>query len=170
MIQTLLALAVFAQAPSALPDSTRQALYERRLSQAVDSLGVMRGAVTAFPIDLERASPDLVLVRAARVRASCGGANAALEQVATLLAAGVYSRRARTEQVKLQSGTATLRRTLERCQREWASPDPPTRAGADSLKAWGPYRGSKLDEAVRNYLSLVREFMKRAALKKPAAS
>lgn len=166
MTTVLLALALVAQAPP--PDTVRQARYERTLSSVSGSLDVVRGAIAAFPIDLARVSPDLVLARATRVRQSCHSAALALEQVSTLLAAGVYVPHAKVEQGRLQSGTADLRRTLVRCEREWAAPDPPTRASADSLRAWGPYRGARLDEALRSYLGLLRAFMKQAALKKPA--
>lgn len=164
----LLALALVAQAPP--PDTVRQARYERALSSVSDSLDVVRGAIAAFPIDLARVSPDLVLARATRVRQSCHGAALVLEQLSALLAAGVYVPHARVEQGKLQSGTTDLRRTLTRCEREWTAPDPPTRVSADSLRAWGPYRGAQLDAALRSYLGLLRGFMKQAALKKPAVS
>jgi hypothetical protein len=166
MTTLLLALALVAQAPPA--DTVRQARYERTLSSVSDSLNVARGAIAAFPIDLDRVSPDLILARAARVRQSCHGTTLALEQLSTLLAAGVYVPHAKVEQGRLQSGTNDLRRTLARCEREWAAPDPPTRTGADSLRAWGPYRGARLDGALRSYLGLLRTFMKQAALKKPA--
>lgn len=166
MMTALLALALVAQAP----DTVRQARYERALSGISDSLDLVRGAIAAFPIDLASASPDLVLARARRVRQSCHSAAAALDQVSTVLAGGVYVPHAKVEQVKLQGGTADLRRTLARCEREWAAPEPPTRASADSLRAWGPYRGARLDQALRHYIGLLRAFMKQAALKKPAAS
>ena len=168
MTTVLLALALAAQAPP--PDTVLQAHYERTLSNVSDSLDVVRGAIAAFPIDLARASLDLVLTRATRVRQSCHGAALALEQASTLLAAGVYVPHASVEQRRLQSGTSDLRRTLARCEREWAAPDPPTRASADSLRAWGPYRGTRLDAAMRSYLGLLHAFMKQAALKKAAVS
>ena len=168
MTTMLLALALVAQAPP--PDTVRQARYERTLNGVSDSLDVVRGAIAAFPIDLASVSPDLVLARASRVRQSCHGAALGLEQVSTLLAAGVYLPHAKVEQGRLQSGTADLRHTLARCEREWAAPDPPTRASADSLRAWGPYRGARLNAALRSYLGLLRAFMKQAELKKPAAS
>ena len=148
----------------------RQARYERALTGISDSLDVVRGAMAAFQVDLPSASADLVLSRASRVRNSCHGAVAAVDQVATLLAQGVYDTRARVEQGKLRSGTSDLRRALARCELEWTVLDPPTRANADSLRAWGPYRGARLDAALRSYIGLLRAFMKQAALKKPAAS
>ncbi len=166
MMTALLALALVAQAP----DTVRQARYEHALGGVSDSLDVMRGAIAAFPIDLASASPDLVLARATRVRQSCHSAAAALDEVSTVLAGGVYVPHAKVEQLRLQNGTTDLRRTLTRCEREWAAPAPPTRASADSLRAWGPYRGAHLDQALRTYLGLLRAFMKQAALKKPAVS
>ncbi|HKE91283.1 MAG TPA: hypothetical protein VKB45_13185 [Gemmatimonadales bacterium] len=179
MTTGFLALALLAQAPAPAasapaarpaPDTVRQARYERALGGVSDSLDVVRGAVAAFQLDLPSASPDLVLTRASRVRNSCHGAAAAVEQVSTVLAGGVYVPHARVEQGKLRSGTSDLRRTLARCEREWAVLNPPTRANADSLRAWGPYRGARLDAALRSYDGLLRAFMKQAALKKPAAS
>lgn len=166
MILLLLTLAVAAQAP----DSVRQVRYERVLKQATDSLDGVRGAAAAFRTDLHSASSELVLVRAARVHAGCRGADAALVQVNTLLAGGVYSRAAASEQARLQSATAELRRVLGRCQREWTVSRSPTLILADSLRAWGPYRTAQLDSALRRYLSSLREFMKKAALRKPAVS
>lgn len=168
MTTVLLALALAAQAPPV--DTVRQARYERTLGGVSDSLDVVRGAIAAFRVDLPRASHDLVIARATRVLQSCHAAAAALEQVSTLLAGGVYAPHAKVEQGRLQHGTVELRRTLARCEREWAVSVPPTRASADSLRAWGPYRGAKLDEALRSYLGLLRAFMKQAALKKPAVS
>lgn len=168
MTAVLLALALVAQAPPT--DTLRQARYERALGGVSDSLDVVRGAIAAFPIDLANSSPDLVIARATRVRQACHGAAAALEQVSTVLESGVYVPHAKVEQGRLQRGTADLRRTLARCEREWAVPETPTRANADSLRAWGPYRGARIDAALRSYLGLLRSFMKQAALKKPAAS
>jgi hypothetical protein len=164
----LLALAVAAQAPDTAGD--RQARYERVLNQAADSLDQVRGAGAGFRTDLASASRDLVLERAARMQASCRGASGALLQVASLLDEGVYERRAAREQSALRAGTGELQRTMARCQRDWGVPAQPTAAQADSLRLWGPYRASQLDIALRRYLGLLRAFMKRAALRKPAVS
>jgi len=168
MMIVLVALALGAQAPA--PDTARQARYERALNGVADSLDVVRGALTAFPIDLERTSTDLVLARATRVRLSCRGATLAVDQVSTVLAEGVYAPHAKAEQLRLLNGSAELKRTLAQCDHDWAVPRNPTDAEADTLRAWGPYRSSRLDDALRGYLGLVREFMKQAALKKPAVS
>ena len=159
MIPLLFALA--AQAP----DSARQAHFTRVLHQANDSLDRVRGAAAGFRTDLSISSSALVLQRAARVHGSCRGADAALVEVESLLAGGVYRRTAQREQAQLQASSAELRHALARCQREWAVPSGPTVAQADSLRAWGPYRTAQLDAALRRYTGSVQEFMQRAGLK-----
>ena len=166
MILLLFTLAVAAQAP----DSVRQVRLERVLKQASDSLDGVRGATAAFRTDLLSASSELVLVRAARVHSGCRGADAALVQVNTLLAGSVYSRSAASEQARLQNATVELRRVLERCQREWTVSQFTPAATVDSLRAWGPYRTAQLDSALRRYLYSLRWFMKKTALRTPAAS
>jgi hypothetical protein len=166
MLTLVFALAVALQAP----DSARAARWERALNETTDSLDRVRGAAAAFRVDLGNASHDLVVVRAAQVRASCGGASAPLRAVEQLLAEEVYDVRTRGAQERLRSGTTDLRRALSRCEREWQAGPRPTVSGADSLRAWGPYRTAQLDAALRRYLGLVRSFMKQASLKKPAVS
>ena len=85
MIALMLTLAVAVQAP----DSARAARWERAINQTTDSLDRMRGATAGFRADLTSASPDLVLVRAATVRAACQGAGAPLAELDGLLGAEV---------------------------------------------------------------------------------
>lgn len=166
MITLVLALAVAIQAP----DSARAARWERALNQTTDSLNRIRGATAGFRVDLGSASPDLILVRAAHVRAACGAAAAPLKAVEDLLDGDVYNVHAQREQSQLRSGSVDLHRALERCEREWRAPDHPQASDADSLRAWGPYRSAQLDAALGRYQVLVHAFMKRAALvrKRPA--
>lgn len=162
----ILALAVAAQAP----DSARQQRYEQVLNGATDALDRMRGATAGFRTDLPSASPDLVLQRAERVRTTCREAGAALNRVDSLLAEGVYSSHARREQDELKRGGVALRGVLARCERDWSVPTPRPVTVADSLRAWGPYRTTRLDASLRRYLAVVRGFMKKAGLRKPAVS
>jgi hypothetical protein len=166
MIPLLLALAVTVQGP----DSVRQARYESVLNQATDSLDRVRGAAAMFRTDLGSASRSLVLERAGKVQASCRAARSALQAVGALLDEGVYAPRAAAQQAELRRGTTELGRTLGQCQRDWAASERSTPVQADSLRAWGPHRTAQLDLVLRRYLGLVREFMKRAQLKKPAVS
>lgn len=166
MVTFVVALAVALQAP----DSARAARWERALTEATDSLDRVRGAAAAFRVDLGNASHDLILVRAAQVRTSCGGADVPLRALEQLFAEGTYEPRARSAQERLRSETAELHRVLIRCEREWQADPRPTAGGADSLRSWGPYRTAQLDAALRRYLGVVRSFMKQASLKKPAVS
>jgi len=166
MISFVLALAVAAQTS----DSVRHARYERVLNNVTEALDRLRGATAGFRTDLPMASANLVLQRAERVRTGCRDAGAAVRAVDTLLAEGVYVDRAQRQQNALASGDAELRRVLTQCERQWRVPTPPTYVAADSLRAWGPYRTSQLDAALRRYLVVVRVFMQRAAIKKPAVS
>lgn len=166
MLTFVLALAVALQAP----DSARAGRWERALNETTDSLDRVRGAAATFRVDLDNASHDLVLVRAAHVRAACSAADAPLQVLEQLLTNEVYDHSARGAQERLRSGTTELRRALSRCRREWQAGPRPTTSGADSLRAWGPYRTAQLDAALRRYLGLVRSFMKQASLKKAAVS
>lgn len=162
----MFALAVAAQAS----DSAHRVRYERVLNNATDALDRLRGVTAGFRTDLPSASPDLVVERAERVRASCREVGTALDGVDSLLAEGVYVSHARREQSALKDGGAELGRVVARCEREWSVPTPRTMAVADSLRAWGPYRTAQLDAALRRYLAVVRGFMKKAGLRKPAVS
>lgn len=162
----MLALALAAQAP----DSARQLQYERVLNRATDALDRVRGATAGFRTDLPSASPDLVLQRAQRVHSTCRDVGVALSGVDSLVAQGAYVSHAQREQTKLKGGGVELRRVLARCEREWSVPTPRTITAAESLREWGPYRTAQLDAALQRYLALVRGFMKRAGLRKPAVS
>jgi hypothetical protein len=166
MISLLLAFSVVSQ----LPDSARAARYERVFRDVTESLDAVRGAAAGFRTDLGRASAELVLERATRIRDRCGAADSAVIQQQSLLAEGVYTPDASAEQARLSRETARLRQVLARCGREWAVSEHPSVADADSLRAWGPYRTSQLDGALRRFIDALRGFMKKADIKKPAAS
>lgn len=164
MVSLLLALGIAVQ----LPDSARQARFERVLREVTDSLDALRGAAAGFRADLSRTSAVLVLERAARVRNGCRAADAALARQQSLLSEGIYRAAAEQEQARLAGEVARLRQALVRCQREWAVGDHAGPAEADSLRAWGPYRTAQLDSAVRRFVLSMYAFMKKAELK-PAA-
>jgi hypothetical protein len=167
VISIILALAIAAQTP----DSARQARYERTLNNATDALDRLRGAAADFRADLPSASTDLILQRAERVRGSCRDAGAAVIAVDSLLAEGPYDRNALRQQAELRSGGTAVRRALTRCERDWNARQHRTATvAADSLRAWGPHRTSQLEVASSRYLAVVRGFMKKAGLKKPATS
>ena len=108
-------------------------------SSLVASFSTLRSAASRFRHDLPNASAQLVLARARRVRTACADSRAAADSVALRLARNTAA----------QSELAALQRALIGCQRDWQTTGP--RANADSLRAWGPYRLSELDRALRRY-------------------
>lgn len=108
-------------------------------SSLAATFSVLRGASARFRQDIAGASPQLVIARANQIRAACAGSRAAADSLALQLPRNAA---APTE-------LAALQRALGTCQREWDTNGP--RANADSLRAWGPYRLSELDRAVRRY-------------------
>ena len=131
------------------PDSTARAQMSDALVAMADSLTGLRGAAAQFVRDLESASPDLVLGRARTVLARCTAVSAAAAELDS-----VYARHA-TDIARDRGVTAfrgelrNLERELSRCEREWEVSSRPERV--DSLRAWGPHRLSRLDDAVRRY-------------------
>jgi hypothetical protein len=131
------------------PDSAAQAAVMDRVMVLADSLAALRGAGAQFNRDLGGASPLLVLTRARAVRVRCAGAAAAAARLDS-----VYARHAPA--IARDRGVAGWRRELAklqaelaRCQREWTPAH--GRASADSLRAWGPHRLARLEEATRRY-------------------
>ena len=108
-------------------------------SSLVATFTTLRSAAARFRQDLPHASAQLVLARAQQVHTACASARVAADSVAPQVARDAA---ARTE-------LAALQRALVACQRDWATAGP--RANADSLRAWGPYRLSELDRALRQY-------------------
>ena len=108
-------------------------------SALVATFTTLRGASARFRQDIAQASPQLVLARAAQVHVACSGARLKADSLAPHLA------RNPTAQTEL----AALRRALGACQRDWDTKG--RRANADSLRAWGPFRLTELDRALRRY-------------------
>jgi len=164
----LVALWVAVAPPAQVPDSAKPARVERVIDAASDSIGRLRSAAYGFSLDLQAASPALVLARARRVRDGCAGAAAELESLQRVLSVATLTPRAGAEQARLRTAAANLLRALTLCRQEW-EPSPPSVTLADSLRAWGPYRVQQLTLALRRYEEALRVFQVRAGLKKPAA-
>ncbi len=142
------------------PDSATHVRWDNALRATTDSLDNLRGALETFRADLEPASSAIVLQRAGKVGTSCTGVRHALQQLYTLLGAP-YSTPSKHQQADLRSSTAELLATLERCEKDWAV-EPGTTARADTLKAWGPYRTSQLNNQLLSYLGVMNRFQKAA--------
>jgi hypothetical protein len=140
--------ALIAQAP----DSAARARSGAAIRRMDDSLTVLEGTAAKFQADLVNASPDLVITRATRLREHCIGTRREAGRLDSLP----------TVQVRLGREIAALRSELARCDREFATG--PWYQGADSVKAWAPYRLARLSEAVRRYRLAAREFMREASI------
>ena len=133
------------------PDKASQARYGAAIRRVADSLTALEGAAAMFQADLVNASPDLVISRATRLKQRCS--NTRRE------AGGLDSLPAIPE--RLRRELATLRAELARCEREFATG--PWYQGADSVKAWAPYRLARLGDAVRRFRLAARAFMRKAS-------
>jgi len=145
---TLVLLVAWAVATQA-PDSVARARVGDAVTALGDSLTALAGAGAAFTRDLNVSSRQAVLTRASDVRERCVAARAAAGEVDR-----VYT--AHSAVVAADSGMPEYRRELSRltaelarCESEWRTPY--VAAVADSLRAWGPHRLSRIDAAARRY-------------------
>ena len=146
MLGLLVALTAILHAQ--IPDSAARAQQLATLKALDDSLTAVSAATTAFRADLNHASPDLVISRAARVQRRCAGAVAQGQRLT-----------ADSLDPHLHHELASLRAELNRCVADFT-----TGAGyrkVDSLTAWAPYRLARLDDAIRRYRGAARTFQHR---------
>ena len=135
------------------PDTAAQARYVAAIQRVGDSLTALEGAAAMFQADLVNASPDLVISRAARLRQRCNGARREAGRLDSVPGVGA----------RLRRELAALRAELARCDREFATG--PWYQGADSVKAWAPYRLTRLGDAVRRFRLAAQAFMREASLR-----
>ena len=106
-------------------------------SALVASFNSVRGASARFRQDLPHASARLVLSRAHEVQAACATSRQAADALAS------------SQGGAAPADLAALQRALTTCQRDWDTGS--ARANADSLRAWGPYRLTELEQAMRRF-------------------
>ena len=142
------------------PDSVT-AHNQRLLSQVGDSLRVVLSANWEFNRDLKQAGPETVLARAAALRARCH-------------AAGVVVRRAESGIIDRGRGRVPLARVRQALKRvevalgeecELAFGERGAGDRADTLRAWGPYRGQRLEKVIADYEEAAREFAEANGIK-----
>lgn len=139
------------------PDSAARQRLAAAARAASDSVSFARGTAAAFRADLDRVSWSLVLDRAARVRAGCAAAGAALRALETELGSGdvPYTRREARDSLRRESVAA--RRSLAACERDF-TPRAATAQWADTIRAWGPYRTSHVGDALARFIGALHEF------------
>lgn len=131
------------------PDSAVRAGVLEAVTAMSDSLTALRGAGARFNRDLANASEELVRSRASDVRARCLAATAAAARIDSLYqhhASLIARDRGMPE---FRRALANLQRELSRCDREWQIG--PRGATVDAVRAWGPHRLTRLEEASRRY-------------------
>ena len=106
-------------------------------SSLVATFSSLRGASARFRQDLPHASPRLVMSRAQQVHDACASSRTAADALAAAQGSTPHTE------------LTALLRALTDCQRDWDTSA--TRANADSLRAWGPYRLTELEQAMRRY-------------------
>jgi hypothetical protein len=118
------------------------------LSSLRDSVALVGTAVWEFRRDLRSAGTETVLTRVAHLHARCQAAAVSLKPAEKRIASGTSSLRRATG--AFLAAIRALRTSLEqdclvglreRGPGEWA----------DTLRAWGPYRGSRIERAIRLY-------------------
>jgi hypothetical protein len=132
-------LLLWAALHAQMPDSAAHARYSAAIRRVSESLTVLEGAAAMFRADLINASPDLVISRATRLRQQCAGSGREAGSLDSIRLVGSQLRRE----------LASLRAELARCDREFTVG--PWYQGADSVKAWAPYRLARLSSAVRRF-------------------
>lgn len=147
-------------------DSALIARLGTAVNSTSDTLEQLRGVAQAFRNDLATASPTLILARATAVHDACAAGASAVRRLEGILAARTVSTAAAKSQSKFRVTAEETVGALDRCVRAWL-PLPGTDQRADSLKAWGPYRVSEIEQAVRKYDAARQIFAKAAGL--PAA-
>lgn len=145
MLLLLLAWAVGTQAP----DSVARTRMGEAVTALGDSLTALAGAGATFQRDLNQSSRQAVLSRAAEVRARCVGARTAVGEVDRVYAAHSTVVAGDRGMPEYRSELRRLAAELARCESEWQTPY--AAATADSLRAWGPHRLSRIDAAARRY-------------------
>lgn len=160
MLPILLALSVAAQST----DSVRQARYRDVGNRLLDALDSVQAATAAFRADLGAASARLVLERAARVAAACRRADSSQARFEQVLDQDPDAAKTPRAQANLRRSGGDLRRALGGCRRDWTVAPHATVLVADSLRAWGPYRISRIDGPLRHYYGVVVGFLKKLGL------
>ncbi len=121
---------------------------EQALRAVRDSAERVRGSIARFRRDLQMAGAETVLVRAQRLTQACGGLRAVFAETRPAFrvpadASPALTRTSGELLAEMRETDAVLERECEHGLR----PDGPG-AWADSLKAWGPHRTSRIERSL----------------------
>ena len=135
---------------------------EQALRAVRDSVERVRGSVARFRRDLEQAGAETVLGRAQRLTRACTGLRTAFARTAPDFRAPANAHAALTKASReLLSEMREMDVVLQReCERGLRSDGPG--AWADTLKAWGPYRTSRIERSLAGIDRTTAQFARAA--------
>ena len=135
---------------------------EQSLRAVRDSAERVRGSVARFRRDLEQAGAETVLGRAQRLTQACSGLRTVFAQTAPDFRAPANAHAALSQASReLLSEMRAMDAVLQReCERGLRSDGPG--AWADSLKAWGPYRTSRIERSLTGIDRTTAQFARAA--------
>jgi hypothetical protein len=152
-----LSVPVAGPAPRQVPDSALMERFRIAVTSTSDTLDQLRALAQGFRNDLQMASRSLILNRALAIQQACTSGASALRRLQGILAARTLAASAARAQAQLREAAGETVAALDRCTRSW-DPLPRTDARADTIKSWGPYRASELEQLLRRYDGVRRTF------------
>lgn len=158
-----LGVPVAGSAPRQVPDSALMARFRLAVTSTSDTLDQLRALAQGFRNDLQMASHSLILNRALAIQQACTSGAGALRRLQGILAARTLAASAARSQTQLREAAGETVAALDRCTRSW-DPLPRTDARADTIRSWGPYRASELEQLLRRYDAARRAFGKASGL------
>jgi hypothetical protein len=148
---------------AAMPDSATVESYRQLLLGLSDTIRVVSARGNEFRRDLRTVGETTILARAARLEAACAGVGTAVGDARSQLAAAPLAAHVRGARDTLVTAMGTLASGLERdCRRGLGPTGPGIRA--DTLRAWGPNRTARLDQAVSGYHGAAARFARRLGI------
>ncbi len=140
--------------------------YRDALLVVRDTVRSVGAATAMFRRDLGSAAPETVIGRASTLRERCSVAIGVLEDREPTFQPGIGSERVQTAKDSLISAMGRLSRELrQECVERFQNEGPGVHA--DTLRAWGPYRISRIDEAIRRYGAAVGNFARVVSIRLP---
>ncbi len=140
--------------------------YRDALLVVRDTVRSVRAATVMFRRDLGSAAPETVIGRASSLRERCSAAIGVLEDREPTFQSGIGSERVQTATDSLIRAMGRLSSELrQECVERFQHEGPGVHA--DTLRAWGPYRISRIDEAIRRYRAAVGNFARVVSITLP---
>ena len=135
---------------STSPAQQQSATYHEVLVALRDTLTGVQAALSDLRRDLPSAAGETVLARVAEVRMRCRGVAQEIPRAGRVLRPATRGKKGRREAEQLLSSIREMETAIHReCQQGLRRDGPGD--WADSLRAWIPYRATRIDRAIRAY-------------------